>query len=102
MTSKRATALLSGSAALLVLLAAGCHPSCKEVCSKLLDCDEVESSRVSDEECRTACLRQEEQYEDWEDFQALDTHYEERSCIVDASCQDIADGGCYDEELYLF
>ncbi len=101
-TSKRATALLSGSAALLLTLAAGCTPTCKDVCVKLLECDDVESPRVSEYECRDACERQENLYEEWEDFQAQDKHYAERDCIMDMECSDIADGACYDEELYLF
>ena len=80
----------------------GCHPTCKEVCNQLLDCDEVESFRVSEAECRAACLREEELYTDWQDLDALEIHYDQRSCIVDASCEEIADGACYDEELYLF
>ncbi len=102
-TSRRATALLSGSAALLVLtLSAGCTPTCKEVCVKLLECDDVESPRVSEYECREACEREENLYEEWEDLQALDKHHDERDCIMDSECADIADGACYDEELYLF
>jgi len=86
-----------------VLLAApACHPTCKQVCTKLLECDEVESSRVSEYECRDSCQREENLYEGWEDLQALELHYDQMSCIMDASCQEVADGECYDEELYLF
>jgi hypothetical protein len=102
-TSRRATALLSGSAALLLLtLAAGCTPTCKEVCVKLLECDDVESPRVSEYECRDQCEREENLYEEWEDLQALEQHYDERDCIMGTECADIASGACYDEELYLF
>ena len=102
-TSRRATALLSGSALLLALtLAAGCTPTCKEVCVKLLECDDVESPRVSEYECRDSCERESNLYEEWEDLQALEQHYDERECIMDLECAEIAEGACYDEELYLF
>ena len=101
-TSRRATALLSGSALLLLSLAAGCTPTCKEVCVKLLECDDVESPRVSEYECRDQCERAENLYEEWEDLQVLEQHYDERDCIMDMECSEIADGACYDEELYLF
>ena len=101
-TSRRATALLFGSAALLLTLAAGCTPTCKEVCVKLLECDDVESPRVSEWECRDACEREENLYEEWEDLRTLELHYDERDCIMDSECSEIADGACYDEELYLF
>ncbi len=95
--------LLSGSAlALLLILASGCTPTCKQVCDKLLECEDVESYRVSEWECRDACEREENLYEDWEDLQALEQHHQERECIVDSECADIADGACFDEELYLW
>ena len=27
---------------------------------------------------------------------------DDRSCIVDATCEELEAGACYDEELYLF
>lgn len=69
---------------------------------KLLDCEEVESPRVSLEECRDACTREENLYEDWDDQAALEIVYAERDCIMDEACAAIAEGACYDEELYLW
>jgi len=97
------TARRSGSAALLIAaLAGGCHPTCREVCDKLLGCEEVESPRVSEDECRDACAREEALYESWEDYETLDLVYEERSCIADEECGAIAEGACYDEELFVY
>jgi hypothetical protein len=86
----------------LAVLGLGCHPTCREVCVKLLDCEEVASARVSLAECRDSCQREEQLYTDWEDEQALDQIYDERTCIMDESCADVADGACYDEDLFLF
>ncbi len=87
---------------IVVSLMAGCHPTCTATCEALLACDEVESSRVSVDECEEMCLREENLYEDWEDTQALQAAYDARSCIVSSSCDEIVDGACYDESIYLY
>jgi len=101
-----AFARLSGSLLLLgvtVQALAGCHPTCKHVCKTLLACDEVESARVNLYECVDACNRQEALYkEEWENPSLLDAFYAENNCIVDASCEEIAAGACYDPELYPY
>ncbi len=79
-----------------------CHPSCKSVCKKLLECEEVETWRVSLDECEESCKREEALYESWEDYQVRDRFYDQLDCIVDEECQAVADGVCYDEELFLF
>ena len=89
---------LIGFAAVL----AGCHPTCAATCEVLLACDEVETSRVSADECEEMCVREQNLYEDWEDTQALQAAYDARSCIASSSCEEIADGACYDESIYLY
>lgn len=87
--------------ALLPVLALGCHPTCKKVCKTLLACEEVESSRINQEECEESCERQEALYEkEWEDTVLLDAFYAQNSCIVDSSCEEVAAGACYDPSLY--
>jgi hypothetical protein len=98
-----ATVRLSGSAlAAALLLAPACRPSCEQVCEKLLDCDAVESPRVSLSECEDSCSREETLYETWDDQQLLDALYEEMECVADSSCDEVAGGACYDDALFVF
>jgi hypothetical protein len=79
-----------------------CKSSCSQACEKLLSCQEIENSRVSEDECESSCNAQESQYEVWDDVEKQDRFDQERQCIVDSTCADIADGACYDDELFPF
>ena len=78
----------------------GCEPSCEQTCEVLLDCDETHTDRLALDDCTAACLVQERLYDDWEDTELRDSFTEYKTCVTEESCQDIADGICYDEELY--
>lgn len=94
--------LLPGLLALAVGLQA-CEPTCKATCKKLLACDEVDSPRVSLDDCEYSCTTQQTLYEeDWEDTQLRDALGEAKRCISSSSCEDIALGVCYDEDLYIW
>ncbi|MBN2798911.1 MAG: hypothetical protein JXX28_07155 [Deltaproteobacteria bacterium] len=86
---------------LLALLLAGCEPTCETVCTDVLACD-LDSDRVSHEECETSCVRQQQLYEDWEDDAKRELFAEHKTCLHQASCEEIAAGQCYDETLFLF
>ncbi len=89
----------AGLAALL--LAQGCAPSCERTCRKLLRCGNLESDRVSVQECEASCQSQISLYEGWQDERALDRAFDaHRTCLVRSTCDEIADGACYDERLY--
>ena len=83
----RATWMLLLTAA-VGAVASGCAPSCEKVCEKALDCDLT--ARLNQVECEEACLEQEDAFAD------------HRRCIVDATCEELEDGVCYDEDLYIF
>ncbi|MCA9491880.1 MAG: hypothetical protein KC621_18235 [Myxococcales bacterium] len=94
----RRLALLS----LLVLTA--CPPPCKQVCRKVLfDCD-LDSERVALAECTESCTRQEGIYRQWKNQDLLDLHLDHRRCVMQSTCDEIADGACYEgyEELFPF
>lgn len=103
---------LSGSkraplaAALLLILGAGlsaCEPTCKATCRKLLACDDVNSPRVSQDDCEYSCTTQQNLYEqDWEDTQLREALADAKRCVSASSCEDIAAGVCYDEDLYIW
>ena len=93
-----------GTLALTAWLAAGCAPTCEQSCRKLLfDC-ELDTERVALDECQTSCLRQEALYESWENQELTDLFRDHRRCVASSSCDEIADGACYEgyEDLFLF
>jgi hypothetical protein len=80
----------------------GCEPSCTKICKKLVECEDVDSPRVSWMECAESCGEQERLYEEWTDTQKREDFSALKVCIRDSECSDIADGECYDEDLYIW
>ncbi len=86
----------------LALAGAGCAPTCETTCRKVLSCG-LDSPRTSQDACVEDCNRQRTLYKDWwGDLQKLDAFNEHRQCLMQMSCDEIADGACYDEELFIF
>ena len=83
-------------------LGGGCTPTCKQTCEKLLDCEDIETSRVNLADCQNTCETQKELYDRWDDTQLQDALDEAKRCIRDEECSAIADGACYDEDLYAW
>ena len=87
------------------LLLAGCEPTCASTCDKLLSCEDgtVDQPRVSDEDCENACELQQSLYEDdWENGVLREEFADMKRCVADEACEAIADGACYDPDLYIF
>jgi hypothetical protein len=80
-------------------LLAGCEPTCTQTCKKLLACEDVETPRVGQEDCEFQCSRQEELYDGWTDESLQQAFADQKRCVMDEECADIADGVCYDESL---
>lgn len=99
-------ARVGGAWALLGLLAAlgaGCEPTCKATCKKLLSCEELDTPRVALSTCQEECEEQQTLYNDrWTDEQLAERFKEYKQCVDEEECADIADGACYDEDLFLF
>lgn len=85
-----------------VLLAPGCTPSCEDVCQKLVACGNEGTERMSETECKESCQQQERLYEEWEDEQLRDAFDAELKCLDDSTCEELADGVCYDEDLWSY
>lgn len=88
-----------------LLLLPACEPTCASTCDKLLACEDgtVDQPRVSDDECESACELQQALYEDdWENGQLREDFAELKRCVSDETCEAIADGACYDPDLYVF
>ncbi len=89
--------------AVLIALGEGCVPRCEATCKKLLECgEELDTQRVALAQCEDSCIREEALYEDWEDETKQDALDEERRCIGASSCEEIADGACYEHDLFPF
>jgi hypothetical protein len=86
----------------LLGLLAGCEPTCKNTCEKLLACDEVETPRLSLDDCTDSCEEQQALYVRWDDTQLIDAFAAYKTCVEEEGCAAIAEGVCYDEDLYAF
>ena len=90
--------------ALVVLPIAACAPPCKQICRKtLFDCS-LDSERVALQECVDACTQQEVLYEQWKNQELADLFDDHKRCIGRATCEELAEGVCYEgyEELFVF
>ncbi len=87
---------------MLPLLLAGCEPSCEKTCKTLLACDEVATPLVALEDCTNSCLTQEQLYENWDDGQKQEALSALKVCISEEECSAIADGVCYDPDIYIW
>lgn len=88
--------------ALVGALTAACEPTCKQTCRTLIECEAVDSPRQGLEDCQASCEIQQRVYEDWEDTQKRDALAELKRCIQAEECEAIADGACYDDELFVW
>lgn len=88
--------------ALLFALAAGCTPSCADVCDKLVTCELSGAERLSPSECEESCNQQEALYDEWTDSQKRTAFDAELSCLYSSECADVEAGACYDAEVWSF
>jgi hypothetical protein len=82
-------------------------PTCRSVCRKLARCDEVQAADyITTDECRDLCEVQDVYYERLEDDEELVENLEAwnsyKWCVVSETCEEVADGACYDEALFAF
>lgn len=80
----------------------GCTPTCEQVCDKLVACDDVGTERMGSAECQESCTQQKELLDHWNDGQKQDKFDDELTCLYDSECGDVADGVCYDADLWSF
>lgn len=87
---------------LLISLLSGCTPTCQDVCTKLVACDGLSTERMTEGECDEQCTLQQTRYETWDDSQKRDAFDDELTCLYSSTCDEVADGVCYDEEVFSF
>lgn len=86
----------------LVALASGCTPSCERVCEKLVDCPDLDTTRMTALECQRSCEDQQSLLDRWTDAELRHAFDAELDCLGASSCEEIADGVCYDADLWAF
>jgi len=57
---------------------------------------------VALDECTESCQRQDFLYQQWEDEEKQDRFDDHKACLKDASCDEITNGVCYDDALFVF
>lgn len=83
-------------------LLAACEPSCERVCKKIVACEAIDTPRQAVLDCQDSCELQQQLYEDWEDLQAREALADLKECVMDEECDAIADGVCYDADLFVW
>jgi hypothetical protein len=87
----------------MVLMLLACTPTCEDVCDKLVgECGDLGTERQGSAECQIQCEAQDRLLENWNDEQQRDAYDAEMRCLRDATCDDIAEGVCYDPALWSF
>ncbi|TNE87937.1 MAG: hypothetical protein EP330_16735 [Deltaproteobacteria bacterium] len=87
--------------AVLAVLATACAPSCDRTCRKLSKCAE-DGSTITRVECEEQCGDLLQKHDEEEDDASKELFAAHRRCVVSATCDEIADGECYDETLFAF
>lgn len=90
--------------AVVALGSQACAPTCAQTCNKLDRCDLL--AEVPEGYCETSCSVQISDYtgleRDEKQDELVDAFNDQRRCIASSTCDDLADGVCYDETLFPF
>jgi hypothetical protein len=81
---------------------AGCTPTCGDVCDHMVACDNEGTERMSSADCEEQCQQQQKLYDDWTDGQKRDHFDDELSCLYGATCDELAEGVCYDSLIWSY
>ena len=87
---------------MMIAVLVGCNSTCQQTCRQLVECEGIEHSSTTQNDCEFQCEQQKGLYESWEDQDLQDRHADYRNCVVDSTCVQIGDGACYDEELFAY
>lgn len=82
-------------------LAAACAPTCDRTCRKLDSCA-ADGSTVTRIECEDQCLGLIQSHDDVNDDVRKELFAAHRRCVIGATCDELEDGVCYEEELYAY
>ncbi len=78
---------------------AGCEATCKNACEKLFEeCGLQYPDGYDSVECTSSCQYQQERLELIEGEDLLQGQID---CVMDTGCEDLFQGACYDDEVYI-
>lgn len=90
------------TALLIIASLSGCTPTCQDVCTKLVACDGLPTERMTEGECEEQCSLQQDRYNTWDDVAKREAFDDELTCLYESTCEQVAAGACYDEDVYSF
>ena len=67
----------------------------------MLRCDR-DVTQIALEECEASCVFQERLYDDTEDEARRDALTRHKRCLNRSRCDEIEEGACYDEDVFIF
>ena len=89
-----------------------CTPTCDKVCTKLHDCELLGLEDTPKTECVMECQFQESTYDDLEEtktdtgdesaFDLKQSFDDLKDCIMEETCNDLADGACHSSDIYTW
>lgn len=87
--------------AALIALSTACKPSCDQVCTKVVECGGTPQLTV--DACKLQCDAQDTLiHSDWQDAALEERFNAHKRCVLQATCDDLDAGVCYDEDLFGF
>ena len=66
------------------------------------DCTDLNTERMTPYECQASCDQQTALLAAWTDGQKRDAFDAELRCLDSSTCDDIAGGVCYDQDVWSF
>ena len=90
----------SSAILLLIVAAAGCTPTCERTCTRLDSCS-TGLQTATNIDCVETCVTLQQLHEETNDDDSREAFAAHRRCLVSSTCEEIDEGVCYDETLYL-
>lgn len=87
---------------ILLFALLGCTPTCDDVCVKLVECGNEGTELLNADDCSDQCKRQQTLYDHWSDLQLRDAFEESLNCYRNSTCDEIAAGACYNQDIWSY
>lgn len=79
-----------------------CTPTCEEACKAIVACGNEGTELLSADACEEQCNNQRDLYDTWDDKALQDAFDDSLSCYKNSSCDELAAGACYNEDLWSY
>jgi hypothetical protein len=87
---------------LLLTTLLGCSPTCADACTVVASCGESLGDFPNEAECNEACASQRATVDENGDTGVQDAFERELRCLAAATCDDLAAGACYEEQVWSY